>query len=147
MDVTKYQCSHCNTLYDQVDHCPTCGSLSEDAILINYTQNIKTRRKELALDTYFNPVYKFLYTVHFFTCISWLALWLSIPTTILHLFYIFVIQKKGPADSQNNPANPTKKKGLVLRIIRILDMVLCVPSFLAMIAMLLEDLFLSIFFF
>ena len=43
MDVIKYQCSYCNTLFDSTEHCPTCGALSKDAIQINYTQNVKKR--------------------------------------------------------------------------------------------------------
>ena len=141
MDVIKYQCTHCNTLYHSTDHCPTCGSLSQNAIQINYTQNIKTRKEELTLDTYFIPVYKFVCILHFITCLSWFGLWLSIPTTVLHLVYIFVIKKKRATDSPNTPLASSKKKALFFQIISILDMVLCVPSVLAMTAMLIYEIF------
>lgn len=141
MDVIKYQCSHCNTLYDSVDRCPTCGSLTEDAIQINYTQNIKNRKKELALDTYFTPIYQLVCVVHLLTCLSWFGLWLSIPTTILHVIHIFIMKKKKAADSPNKaPELPQKKFG-IFSIISILDMVLCVPSFLVMLAMILFEIF------
>ena len=141
MDVIKYQCTHCNTLYDSMDHCPTCGSLSQDAIQINYTQNIKARKDELTLDTYFTPIYQLLCIIHLLTCLSWFGLWLSIPTAILHLIHIFVIKKKTSADSPTNPIDSTKKKALFFQIIRIIDLVLCVPSVLAMTAMFIYEIF------
>ena len=133
MDVIKFQCSHCNTLYDSMDHCPTCGSLSQDAIQINYSQNIKNRKKELALDTYFYPIYQLFYIVHFITCLSWFGMWLSIPTIILHLVHTFVMKKKTSSNTQNEPRTSSPKKQMLFQIIRIIDMVLCVPAVLAMI--------------
>ena len=135
MDVIKYQCSYCNTLFDSTEHCPTCGALSKDATQINYTQNVKKRKKELAIDTYFYPIYKLFCSVHLFTCISWFGLWMSIPTTILHLIYIFVIRKKKSTNSQSKSSHPSQKRSILFHILTILDMVLCVPSFLAMIAL------------
>lgn len=128
MDVIKYQCSHCNTLYDSADRCPTCGSLSEDAIQINHTQNIKSRKNELALETYFTPIYQLLCVVHLLTCLSWFGLYLSIPVTILHLIRMLKMKKKP-------------------NILNIIDMVVCFPSTLAMIAVLIFEIFPLDFFF
>lgn len=133
MEMIKYQCSYCNMLYDSEGCCPSCGALSEDAIKINYTENIKERKKELAQITHFEYIYRIIYMIHFFTCLSWFGLWMSIPTTILHLVDLLVMRKKAATKMQNGLEAAGSKKISFSCVIRIMDMIVCVLSMIIMI--------------
>lgn len=145
MDVIKYQCTYCNTLYDSVECCPSCGATVKNAIEINLTQNVKGRKKEIGWDTYFYPIYKIFFIVHFITAISWFGFWLSIPTTILHIIHIVVSVKRKSNNTYGKVVEPSKVKRIILCIIKIIDMVICVPSFLAMFAILVYGIYAAIF--
>lgn len=123
MNLIKYQCSYCNTLYDTEDCCPGCGALREDAVRVNYSENVNERRKVLARASYFDYFYRLLYVLHFFISLSWYGLVLSIPTAILHFVSIFFMRKK--IDSKNKMEMPAHKKSKFYCVIRILDMILC----------------------
>lgn len=127
MNRIKYQCTYCNTLYD-TECCPGCGALREDAVQINDAQDIKERKKELAKVSYFDFFYRLIYTLHFFTCLSWFGICLAIPTTVMHFVSIFGMKKKGEANSKRKPVVPKYKKSIGYGIIRILDIILCMLS-------------------
>lgn len=130
MDLMKYQCSYCSTLYDWAERCPNCGSSSETAIKINYTQSIQGRKKQLAWDAFFTPIYQFFSAIHLLNSFSWFGLWMAIPMFIVHLVYFLVIRKK-IADKGNDKSWTTSKKIKTLfQVLYILDFVLCAISVL-----------------
>lgn len=134
MDVIKYQCTYCNTLFDSADRCPNCGSLLNDAIKINYTQNIKGRKKELSKGTYFNFVYKGFCIVHLLTWLSWFGILLSVPTTILHIVHIILVLKNRKKDKlQDKSVRMPGRNSTFFTIISIIDMVACLFSIIVVV--------------
>lgn len=122
----KYQCTYCNTIYEAGDNCPGCGALRKDAIEINDSKNIKERKKELANKEYFDMVYRALYVLHLFTCMSFFGLWLFIPATIMHIYDIFVRRKKLAAKNLNKTDVLGYKRPKIYSLIRILDIIACI---------------------
>lgn len=139
MDVINHQCTYCNTLYTSGNHCPTCGALVQDSIQINYTQDIKTRRSELSKEAYFNPIYKFLCILHFFTCLTWVGMWCSIPMTVLHLVNFFAMRRKKEEYARLNIPDVFKNKSIFFTIFSIIEMIICMILSVLMIAMVLIE--------
>ncbi len=124
MKMIKYQCSYCNTLYDE-GSCPSCGALREDAIKINYTPDVESRKRELAKGTGFEFFYQIIYTAHFFVGLTYAGVWLAIPTSVFHIISIFAMKKKPKNNVYNGFEVQGQKKITFSKVIRIMDIILC----------------------
>ena len=128
MKVIKYQCSYCNTLYDE-ESCPSCGALRNDATRINYTPDIERRKKQLSEGNNFELIYKIIYMIHFFVGFSFAGIIMAVPTSIVHVISIFAMRKRPRNNVYNGfKVESTKRRITLLSVIRVLDMIMCVIS-------------------
>ena len=128
MKMIKYQCSYCNTLYEE-GSCPSCGALRGDATKINYTPNIEKRKKMLSEGSNSELVYRVIYMIHFFVGFSFAGIIMAVPTSIVHIISIFAMRKK-PKDNVYNgfKVQSPRRRITFLSVVRILDMIMCVIS-------------------
>ena len=128
MKMIKYQCSYCNTLYDEAS-CPSCGALRKDATRINYTSDIESRKRALSEGNNFELVYRILYTIHFIVGFSFAGIIMAVPTSILHMISIFAMRKRPRNNVYNGfKVESTRRRITFLSVIRVLDMIMCVIS-------------------